>query len=100
MLLCQNSIKSKLNQNKRHEKKCPVPTTRISRDCLLENDLVALVESFQDFRFGAIGDSDIDCHLALSFLTLGVGDFHGSVAVLVIQNRTLRNLQYLLMLVE
>src|SRR5215467_13748043 len=60
---------------------------------LLENDLLLLVQSRENFRLHSVGDSQFHVDFLFSVLALGVRDLHLRVPVLVINHRGFRRHQ-------
>src|SRR5260370_27531533 len=60
----------------------------LARSCslLLKDDGVAGFEAGENLSFGAVGDAGFDIDFAAAGLCLGVRDFYGGVAVLVVEN--------------
>ena len=58
----------------------------LRRSLLLKDDGVAGFEAGENLGFGAVGDAGLDVDLAAAILLLGVGDFDGGVAVLVVED--------------
>src|SRR6202022_3468086 len=56
----------------------PVPQTPGdepgTHESLLQYDLIAFLQPVEDFGFGAIRNTNVDCNLALPVFTLGIGD--------------------------
>ena len=67
---------------------------------MLEDDCVAGVEAGEDFGFGAVGDAGLDGDCAAAFFLVGVGDFDGGVAVLVVEDGLLGDGEDVLVLFE
>src|SRR5271165_4148749 len=63
---------------------------------LLQYDLVAFVQPFQDFGFGAIGNANVDGDLALTVFALGIRNVDGSVAVFVVNDCAFGDLENVL----
>src|SRR4051812_42809760 len=80
----------------------PVPHT--SRELplylLLQDDLIALLEAFQDFRLGAVRDADLDGSLLLAAVSLRVHDLDGSFLVFVVDDGAFGDHQDVLVLFE
>src|SRR5215472_12054694 len=67
---------------------------------LLQNDLLFLVEAFEDFRLHAIRDPKLHAQFFLAVFSFGVGDFHGGLAVLVIDERRFGNHKHVFLFLE
>src|SRR5579862_2965676 len=67
---------------------------------LLQNDLVAFLQTAQDFSLRSIRNPDVDGNLALAFLTFLVGNLHRGLLVFVVQDRAFGDLQHVLVLFQ
>src|SRR6201987_3891727 len=67
---------------------------------LLQHYLIAFLQSAQHFGLRSIRNSDVHSNLALALFALLVGNFNRSFLVLVVQDRTFRNLHYVLVLFQ
>src|SRR5467141_2876786 len=67
---------------------------------LLQDDLLLLVETVEDFRFHAVGNAQLDTELFLAVFGLGVGNLHGGFALFVVNQRGFRNYQDVFLFLE
>src|SRR6266700_6027935 len=70
------------------------------RPNLLQNDLLFFVESFEDFGLHAVRDAQFDAEFFLPVFSLGVWDFHRSLAVLVVNQSSFRNHEHVFLFLE
>src|SRR5438309_266417 len=67
---------------------------------LLQDDLLLFGEALENFRLHAVGDAELYAEFFLAVVGLGVGDFDGSFALLVVDQRRFRNHQYVFLFFE
>src|SRR6202008_3681164 len=67
---------------------------------LLQDDLLLLVQAFEDFRLHAIRNAELDAKLFLAVVRLGIGDLDRSFALLVVNQRGLGNHQNVFLFFE
>src|SRR5437879_12733205 len=58
---------------------------------LLQNDLLLFVEAFENFRLHTVGNAQLHGKFFLAVVGLGVGNLDGCLALLVVNQRRLRN---------
>src|SRR5205085_2817471 len=73
---------------------------RLRNRVLLQNHLAALFESVEQLGLGAVGDTDFHCDLLFAFFGIGIRNFNRGFAVLVIEERSLRESQHILVFVQ
>src|SRR5229473_7896546 len=89
--LCAHSVASvSVSRSRKDMAVCPEPP-------LLQDDLLLFVKALQNFRFDAVGDTQLHGTFLLSVVGLGVGRFHRRVALFVVDQRSFRNHQHVLL---
>src|SRR5713226_7521169 len=63
----------------------------------LQYDFLPLFRAIGQFGLDAVRDTKLDGKLTPAIVSLGVGDFHGGMAVLVVDDRSLRDQQYVVL---
>src|SRR5215469_8720175 len=71
-----------------------------AKPALLQNHLIALVQALQHLGFRAIRDADVDGRFTLAVFAFRVGNFDRSVAIFVVDDGALGNLQHALVLIQ
>src|SRR5713101_9363623 len=67
---------------------------------LLQNDLLFLVETFENFRFHAVRDAELYAELFLAVVRLGGRDLDGGLSLFVIYERGFWNHQDVFLFLE
>src|SRR6266513_4711205 len=67
---------------------------------LLQNDLLFLVETVEDFRFHAVRDAELYAEFFLAVVGLDVGDLDGGLSLFVVNERGFRDHQDVFLFLE
>src|SRR6267143_446846 len=67
---------------------------------LLQNDLLLLVETFENLRLHAVRDAQLHAEFFLAVVGFGVGDLNGALSLFVVNQRGFRDHQNVFLLFE
>src|SRR5207253_1271973 len=88
-----HTFKKKVVGSQRSEVSYGAIKNKVTPDCffalqnsLLQNDLIAFLQSAQQLSLGAVGDADIHRHLALSTFAFGIRYLDGSFLLVVVND--------------